>query len=183
MGDSLAVEENQHNPDARLSTTVCSRLSMPYNMGRDLGATRVGKTINLIKLSVGTETVEDLAAWQGSGQAQGADGLPRHVTRMWPKRMDEVLNGGSIYWVIKGVVQCRQRIVRLDEVIGGDGIRRCAIVLAPDLHRTQSALKRPFQGWRYLDPADAPPDLPRGRGSEDVLPVELNRALAEIGVL
>ena len=141
------------------------------------------KTVHLIKLSVGTENVEGLAAWQATKRAQAPDGLPRHVTRMWPRREAEVLNGGSIYWVIKGVIQCRQRIDRLDEYIGSDGIRRCAIVLQPDLIRTQNSLRRPFQGWRYLPAADAPPDLPKGRRDEEPLPVELNRALAEIGVL
>lgn len=139
--------------------------------------------VNLIKLSVGTENVDDLANWQVGKRAQTSDGLPRHVTRMFPKRVDEILNGGSIYWVIKGVIQARQRILRLDEVMGDDGIRRCAIVLDPELIRTQTSLRRPFQGWRYLTPADAPPDLPKGRESEEPLPVELNRALAEIGVL
>lgn len=143
----------------------------------------MGKTVNLIKLSVGTENVEDLAAWHATKRAQAADGLPRHITRMWPKREAEIINGGSIYWVIKGVIQCRQRVLRLDEVIGNDGIRRCAIVLDPTLVRTQSSLKRPFQGWRYLQTADAPLDLPEGRENEDALPVELNQALAEIGVL
>ncbi|MDF3415802.1 DUF1489 domain-containing protein [Sulfitobacter sp. M57] len=141
------------------------------------------KTVNLIKLSVGTESVEGLTNWQASKQAQTTDGLPRHVTRMWPKREAEILNGGSIYWVIKGTIQCRQVIKRLDEVIGSDGIRRCAIVLEPELIRTQSSLKRPFQGWRYLTPEDAPMDLPEGREEEDALPIELNQALAEIGVL
>lgn len=143
----------------------------------------VSKTVNLIKLSVGTESVEDLAAWQETKRAQAADGLPRHVTRMWPKRAAEILNGGSIYWVIKGLIQCRQVVLRLDEQIGEDGIRRCAIVLEPKLIRTQSSLKRPFQGWRYLATGDAPLDLPKGHANEDVLPVELNQALAEIGVL
>lgn len=143
----------------------------------------MNKTLHLIKLSVGTETVDDLADWQASRRAQTADGLPRHVTRMWPKRADEILADGSIYWVIKGLVQCRQRVLRLDEVVGADGIRRCAIVLKPELHNTQSVLKRPFQGWRYLSGADAPPDLPTRRRDEEALPVELNRALAEIGVL
>jgi hypothetical protein len=140
-------------------------------------------SVHLVKLSVGTENVEDLAAWQATKRAQSPDGLPRHVTRMWPRRESEILNGGSIYWVIKGVIQCRQRIERLDEYIGQDGIRRCAIVLDPELIRTQGSLKRPFQGWRYLPVCDAPPDLPKGRASEDPLPVDLNRALAEIGVL
>lgn len=138
---------------------------------------------HLIKLSVGTESVEGLADWHATKRAQAADGLPRHVTRMWPKREAEILNGGSIYWVIKGSIQCRQRVLRLDEVIGNDGIRRCAIVLDPKLVRTQSSLKRPFQGWRYLAVGDAPMDLPEGRENEDVLPIELNQALAEIGVL
>ena len=143
----------------------------------------VDKTVHLIKLSVGTENIDDLAAWQATKRAQTADGLPRHVTRMWPKREAEIVNGGSIYWVIKGVIQCRQTVLRLDERIGQDGIRRCAIVLDPEIIRTQSSLKRPFQGWRYLPVTDAPPDLPKGRAAEDPLPVELNRALAEIGVL
>lgn len=139
--------------------------------------------VNLIKLSVGSETIDDLAAWQATKRAQSAEGLPRHVTRMWPKREAEILNGGSIFWVIKGVIQCRQKIIRLDEVIGADGIRRCAIVSEPEIIRTQTSLKRPFQGWRYLKAEDAPPDLPAGRTAEEPLPVELNKALAEIGVL
>ena len=140
--------------------------------------------VNLIKLSVGTDSVEDLAAWQEMRRRTvHAYGLNRHVTRMWPKRAGEILNGGSIYWVIKGLVQCRQHILRLDEVTGEDGIRHCAIVLDPDLIRTQTAQKRPFQGWRYLAPEDSPPDLPASRANDDALPDDLNRALAEIGVL
>ena len=141
------------------------------------------KTVHLIKLSVGTEGVEDLMAWQHTKRAQTEDGLPRHVTRMWPKREAEILKGGSIFWVIKGAIQCRQKVLRLDEYIGADGIRRCAIVLDPEITRTQSSLRRPFQGWRYLAPDDAPPDLPKGRAHEEAIPVELNQALAEIGVL
>lgn len=139
--------------------------------------------MNLVKLSVGTESVEGLAAWQSSRAAQGPDGLPCHVTRMWPKREAEVLAGGSIYWVIKGLIQCRQRILRLDEVTGHDGIRRCAIVLEPELRRTVQATKRPFQGWRYLKPEDSPSDLPKARAQEEPLPPELAGALADIGVL
>ncbi|MCD1625707.1 MAG: DUF1489 family protein [Paracoccaceae bacterium] len=143
----------------------------------------MSQPLHLIKLSVGTEGVEDLAAWQASPRAKGPDGLPRHVTRMWPKREAEILDGGSIYWVIKGVLQCRQRILRLDEVFGGDGIRRCAIVLDPELIRTHQALKKPFQGWRYLAAGDAPADLAKGRANEDTLPSDLSAALADIGVL
>jgi len=143
----------------------------------------VDNFVNLIKLSVGSENVETLTAWQETRRAQSSDGLARHVTRMWPKREPEIIAGGSIYWVIKGSIQCRQRILRFDEVIGEDGIRRCAFVLDSEIHRTQSALRRPFQGWRYLKPEDSPPDLREGQSQQDTLPPELNQALAEIGVL
>ena len=139
------------------------------------------KFVNLVKLSVGSESVDTLMAWQDSRKPLYADGCPRHVTRMWPKREAEILNGGSIYWVIKGVIQCRQRILRLDEVRGEDGIRRCAIVLDPEVIRTAAAARRPFQGWRYLEALNAPVDLPRDRANED-LPPSLISALAEIGV-
>lgn len=138
--------------------------------------------VHLIKLCVGAETVEDLVQWQASARAKGADGLPRHVTRMWPKRGDELLAGGSLYWVFKGSVLARQRVLRLDEVTGRDGIIRCAIVLDPEIIRTAAAPKRPFQGWRYLKPQDAPPDLPKARKGDDSLPPELDAALAELGL-
>ncbi|AHM02805.1 hypothetical protein roselon_00360 [Roseibacterium elongatum DSM 19469] len=140
-------------------------------------------TVHLVKLCVGAERVEDLTAWQASARAKGPDGLPRHVTRMWPKRADEVLDGGSLYWVFKGMLLCRQRILRLDPVEGGDGITRCGIVLDPETVRVTATPKRPFQGWRYLKPEDAPRDLAPGRASEEALPPELESALAEIGVL
>lgn len=143
----------------------------------------MARTTHLIKLSAGTDSVDSLMDWQGMRRAQTEDGLPRHVTRMWPRREDEVLNGGSIYWVIKGLIQCRQRILRLDPVTGADGIKRCALVLDPEITRTAAAPKRAFQGWRYLAAADAPPDLPGSRAEEEPLPPALAGALAEIGVL
>jgi len=141
------------------------------------------KTVNLIKLSVGTESIEQLTQWQRHRAAQLPNNQYYHPTRMWPKREAELLNGGSIYWVIKGEISARQRIIRLDEKIGEDGIRRCGIVLDPEVIPTVSALKRPFQGWRYLAVEDAPVDLPHGRSQEEAIPVELSRALAEIGVI
>ena len=139
--------------------------------------------LNLIKLSVGSDSVESMMAWQSSAPAKGPDGLPRHVTRMWPRREAELLEGGSIYWVVQGLVQCRQRILRLDEVVRADGIRRCAIVLDPEVIRTHTLRKRPFQGWRYLPAADAPADLPHNRQAEDELPASLSAALSDIGVV
>ncbi|PWJ12104.1 DUF1489 family protein [Jannaschia seohaensis] len=139
--------------------------------------------INLIKLSVGSESVAAMARWQASAQAQGPDGLPRHVTRMWPKREAEVLDGGSIYWVVKGLVLCRQRVLRFDEVRRADGIPRCGIVLDPTLIPVAATPKRPFQGWRYLKPEDAPRDADASEIDETPLPPSLSVALAEIGVL
>ncbi|MCA8882890.1 MAG: DUF1489 domain-containing protein [Rhodobacteraceae bacterium] len=141
--------------------------------------------INLVKLCVGAEKVEDLEAWQASRAAQMPDGLPRHVTRMWPKREAALLSGGSLYWVFKGVILARQQILRLDEVIGDDGVRRCGIVMDPAVIRTRPAPRRPFQGWRYLAPEDSPSDLKDGaarQGGAD-LPPDLQAALADIGVL
>ena len=138
--------------------------------------------INLVKLCVGAESVQDLLDWQQSARAKGPDGLPRHVTRMWPKRSEALLNGGSLYWVFKGLILCRQPVLRLDEVIGSDGIKRCGIVLDPNVSRTRPQPRRPFQGWRYLAPGDAPEDLRATRESEVALPPQLEAALAEIGV-
>lgn len=142
----------------------------------------MGKTVHLIKLCVGAEKVEDLLHWQSQKRAKNAEGLPVHVTRMWPKRADEIVNGGSLYWVFKGVVLARQRVLRLDEVTGADGIQRCAIVLEPNVIRTEAAPKRPFQGWRYLPTSDAPADLRSQSRREEALPPKLEMALAEIGV-
>lgn len=138
--------------------------------------------LHLVKICVGAQTVENLLDWQRHPRAKGPDGLPRHVTRMWPKRAEELLAGGSLYWVFKGAILARQRILRLDEVTGGDGITRCGIVLDPDVVRTSAATRRPFQGWRYLKPEDAPADLPKARAGDDSLPPDLDAMLAEIGL-
>lgn len=139
--------------------------------------------VNLVKLCVGAEAVEDLEAWQYMRGGGRADYEPRHVTRMWPKREDELVNGGSLYWVFKGVILARQRVIRLDEVIGEDGVRRCGLVLDREVVRTSAAPRRPFQGWRYLSAEDAPADLPKSRESDSDLPAEMETALADIGIL
>lgn len=138
-------------------------------------------TLHLLKLCVGAEGPEDLAGWQ-AGRPDRWGGVI-HVTRMRPRREAELLAGGSLYWVMKGAIVCRQKLISLQEVIGDDGIRRCAIVMNREVIRTRPSPRRPFQGWRYLEPADAPADEgPLGVDAED-LPEELRRALAEIGVL
>ena len=140
------------------------------------------ESVHLLKLCVGAESVDDLLEWHRTHPSPFPTGERRHVTRMWPKREAEVLNGGSLYWVVKGVILCRQRILRLDEVDRGDGIRRCGIVMDPEVIRTEAAARRPFQGWRYLSPEDAPRDLPKGRETDSALPEEMALALAEIGL-
>lgn len=143
----------------------------------------MSKHVNLVKLSVGSDSVEGLMAWQESRAHMYSDGFDRHTTRMWPKREAEILEGGSIYWVIKGVILCRQQIERLDEVTRHDGVRMCALVLNRDIRRVAPTPKRAFQGWRYLTATDAPPDLSSHRANEIPLPPNLSAALAEIGVL
>jgi hypothetical protein len=139
--------------------------------------------LNLIKLSVGSESVETLAAFQAARRIDMKRGHSLHVTRMWPKREAELLVGGSIYWVIKGAIQARQRLIGFDEIIGQDGIRRCGFMLDPELVRTTNAIKRPFQGWRYLKDEDAPSDLGVLRENEDALPEDMQQSLAKLGVL
>ena len=137
--------------------------------------------LHLIKLSVGSESVATQAEWQAARLAES--GSLRHITRMWPKREAELLEGGSVFWVIKGMVQSCQRILRLDEVIGEDGIRRCGMVLEPQIYHTSPQPRRPFQGWRYLKPEDAPEIGAPYKAGEEALPLALQAELAALGVL
>lgn len=140
-------------------------------------------TIHLIKLSVGAEAVDDLARWQQTvirrNKGTALDGYTHHTTRMFPKRAEELKDGGSIYWVINRQIQCRQRILDLQEVQTGEG-RKCVLVLDPDLIRVRPVARGPFQGWRYLKPEDAPADLRHGADHDD-LPIRTE--LAELGLL
>ena len=138
--------------------------------------------LNIIKLCVGAESIEDLTDWHLSHAHLWAPGTTEHITRMWPRRAAELLDGGSLYWVIKGVVLVRQRLLGLEPRQGADGIQRCALVLDTEVVRTEAAPRRPFQGWRYLDPAESPRDLAKTRDREVALPPALAQALAEIGL-
>jgi hypothetical protein len=144
-------------------------------------------TLHLIKLCVGAASIEDLAQWQRERLAEQkkAGKKPRlfHSTFQTPKRQAEVLDGGSLYWVIKGVIQVRQRIVGFDEGHKQDGSRCCLIVLDPALVPVRPLSRRAFQGWRYFDPADAPPDLKRGNKALAELPPKMRRDLADLGLL
>ncbi|MEQ8664586.1 MAG: DUF1489 domain-containing protein [Rhodospirillales bacterium] len=144
-------------------------------------------TVHLIKLCVGVDDLDDLRAWherrRKAAERKGEPFLLRHVTRSTPRRADEVLDGGSLYWVIKGQVQARQPIVALEPTQREDGKPACAIVMAPELVETEWRAHRAFQGWRYLDPRDAPRDLGRRRRRGDSLPADMARELRELGLL
>jgi hypothetical protein len=144
-------------------------------------------SLHIIKLCVGVESVEDLEGWiDGEVAALRAAGQPvvtTHTTRMMPKRADEIVGEGSLYWVIKGFVQVRQRIVEIRPFTDDAGIDRCDLVLEPVLHRTRLQPRRPFQGWRYLTEADAPADLGRTAATDDAMPPQMRRELAELGLI
>jgi hypothetical protein len=137
-------------------------------------------TVHLIKLCVGVSEVDELVRWVAECK-RGRDTL-EHVTRMYPKREAEIVPGGSLFWVIRGTVLCRQPIARLEAVTGDDGISRCRIVFKPEIILVRPTPRRAFQGWRYLDAADAPPDMIRRKG-EDALPEDMARDLAALGLL
>lgn len=143
--------------------------------------------LNLIKLCVGAESVEDLEGWiamrQREKRARGEPAEQIHTTRMTPKRATEILDGGSLYWVIKGVVQCRQPIVDLRAVTDDEGIGRCQIVMEPRVILTHPQPRRAFQGWRYLQAKDAPRDLAAAKAGEAPMPPELSRELSALGLL
>ena len=136
-------------------------------------------TVHLKKLSVGSRSVETLRAWQASRLSE--TGQLIHVTRNWPRRAEEILDGGSIYWIIKGVMSARQNIVDLVEVQRADGQVACGLVLSPDLVTTVPTKMRIFQGWRYLEAEDAPADLTDP--VDESMPPALVAELRELGVL
>jgi hypothetical protein len=142
-------------------------------------------TLNLIKLCVGAESVEDLARWQaGRIKEQNKKGKKPeliHVTRMTPKRKDELLDGGSLYWVIKGQIAVRQRLIALKPVTK-NGVAHCGLVYEPKLVPVQRRAHRAFQGWRYFDGKDAPPDARGSRGGAG-LPEKLQAELVSLGLL
>jgi hypothetical protein len=128
--------------------------------------------LNMIKLVVGCDTIEDLLAWHKAGQP-----WVMH-TRQTPKRAAELLDGGSLYRVFRGVIMCRQRILAVDTV--GEAVNaRCEVTVDPEIIRVAPTPRRAFQGWRYLEAQDAPPDLSGGVDGD--IPPELARQLREAG--
>jgi hypothetical protein len=136
--------------------------------------------LHIIKLSVGSEDIDDMYKWLKDSKA-GRDKFS-HTTRMFPRRKEEVLAGGSLYWVIKGVVLCRTPIADLVPVTGKDGIERCRIELKHQIFPVYPIPRRAFQGWRYFKDEDVPRDLPKGDRAKDI-PPKMRKELIELGLL
>ncbi len=141
----------------------------------------VVKPLHLKKLSVGSESLETLRDWQAT--LLDMRGEVTHRTRMSPRRADEVLAGGSIFWIIKKAFCARQRILDLRAETDENGRSLCAIVLDPVLVPVQGWPHRPFQGWRYMEPEKAPPDLGPDGEIDPAMPPEMMRELKDLGLL
>ena len=142
-------------------------------------------TIHLIKLCVGADSIADLEGWQKERlkekKSKGQKPELMHITRQTPKRAEELLDEGSLYWVIKGFICARQKLVEL-RPLKREGVPHCGLVYDKKLVLVEPRPRRAFQGWRYLEEKDAPPDLKHIKGGE-ALPEKLRRELAALGLL
>ena len=144
-------------------------------------------TLHLIKLCVGVDTISELETWvderlrQKRRKKQPAEHI--HTTRMLPTRKDELLDGGSLYWVIRGEIACRERLLDIRSFVDKEGVGRCHLVLEPKLVLVEPRPWRAFQGWRYLAAKDAPRDLDRVAPGAKKMPEVLRRELRELGLL
>jgi hypothetical protein len=146
--------------------------------------------LHLIKLCVGCNSIRELEDWinerckaRRPAKAGARKRERNHTTRMAPKRASEILDGGSLYWVIRGQILCRERILNIRPFVDKDGIGRCHIVLDCKPVPVEPRLYRAFQGWRYLAPADAPRDLDRAAPGARDMPEDLRRELRSLGLL
>jgi hypothetical protein len=141
----------------------------------------------MLKLCVGCDGIADLESWIAESMALWRRlGKPEeqiHTTRMVPKRMAEILDGGSLFWVIKGQIACRQRLVDIRPFTDAEGISRCHLVLEPIVVPVLPRPCRPFQGWRYLADSSVPADVSAGTGEIAAMPEEMWRELRTLGLL
>jgi hypothetical protein len=143
--------------------------------------------LHLIKLCVGCDSVRDLEDWikQKLKEKRKRGEKPEHIhrTRMVPKRAAELLDGGSLYWVIRGEMMCREQIRAVRPFVDKHGIGRCGLVLGPKVVLVQPRPFRAFQGWRYLEDKDAPRDLDKAAPGAASMPEKLRRELRELGLM
>src|SRR5579863_2964644 len=144
--------------------------------------------LHLIKLSVGAESVKDLKGWIADrfkvAKSKGQPAHHIHITRMTPKRVEELLAGGSIYWVIRGEIAAREKLIAIEPFRDRDGIGRCRLVMQPKVIAVSPRPMRAFQGWRYFTEDAAPADL--GKASADsvaAMPEPMRRELRDLGLL
>ena len=170
----------QASPDDNMAFVAAQRSRETDLIGRST-AGMVARMLHLIKVSVGVRDLAHLAALQ----RERAEINPplRHWTRQTPKRAGEIIDGGSIFWVIAGIVQCRQRVLDITPDQRPDGARCVALRLDPAIVLVNGRPMRPFQGWRYLEADAAPPDAGEGASSEAELPMALRLALVELCLL
>ena len=145
-------------------------------------------TVHLLKLAVGVDDLDHLRTLQaGRPGIRAGRRLVSGFTRRKPRRVVELLDGGSIYWVIKGKIAARQQLLGFEDDIDQDGVPYCRLLLDPVLVATCMLPRRAFQGWRYLAPVDAPPDAGAesrvGTDNDDALPPHMARDLRDIGLL
>lgn len=145
-------------------------------------------TLHLVKLCVGAASIEDLAEWQAGRLKAQKKAKERqrlfHTTFQAPKRQAELLDGGSLYWVIKGVIQARQRLIGFEDGLKDDGSPCCLLLLDVPIVPVRPIPRRAFQGWRYLDAKDAPKDLkPGARDDLTAMPPKLRKELADLGLI
>ena len=143
--------------------------------------------LNLVKLCVGAETIQDLVDWQalpGNTLKRGGRKVAFHTTFQRPTREKDLLDGGSLYWVIKGTILVRQALVGFDEGKKDDGSPCCLLLLDTAIIQVRPVPRRPFQGWRYLTVDDAPPDLKAG-SKDDIaaMPPQMRKTLAGLGLI
>ena len=146
------------------------------------------QTVNIVKLAVGIQSVEELALIQrrflNQAGALANNGF-YHSTKLMPKKHEAIVKSGSLYWVIKGVICARQKIVAITKQEDSDGIKRCKIFLNDTIIKTTPIRKRPFQGWRYLKRNKTPADIvdPVTGTFDDDIPLEVQQKLLEVGLL
>ena len=145
--------------------------------------------LHLIKLCVGCDSIRDLQDWideklkARKGKAGKAARTRNHTTRMVPKRAAEIIDGGSLYWVIRGQIMCRERILDIRPFTDKEGIGRCHIVLDCTPVPVEPRPYRAFQGWRYFKSDDAPRDLDRAAPGARDMPEDMRRELRDLGLL
>jgi hypothetical protein len=144
-------------------------------------------TLHLVKLCVGADSLDDLRQWMAARMAEArrrsAPLRHAHVTRMAPKRAGDILDGGSLYWVIKGQISARQAIVAVEPFVDADGIGRCRLWLDGEVVAVAPRPMRAFQGWRYYEAKSAPPDIDEAQPGFADMPDAMRRELAGLGLL